>query len=120
MSLKSFYYLLTATQEELLQLIDDLNQDNTVDGILVQLPLPKGLDEQEVIARINPAKDVDGFHPVNVGKLYIGLDTFLPCTPAGIMEMLKEINYDISGKKAVVLGRSNICWKTYRSIIITI
>ncbi|NLM25056.1 MAG: bifunctional methylenetetrahydrofolate dehydrogenase/methenyltetrahydrofolate cyclohydrolase FolD [Firmicutes bacterium] len=115
---KEFLLPATATQEELLQLIDDLNQDNTVDGILVQLPLPKGLDEQEVIARINPAKDVDGFHPVNVGKLYIGLDTFLPCTPAGIMEMLKEINYDISGKKAVVLGRSNIVGKPIAQLLL--
>lgn len=118
--IESRVYLLAenTTQSELLQLIDQLNQDEQVDGILVQLPLPQSLDEQEVIARINPAKDVDGFHPINVGKLYTGLDTFLPCTPAGIMEMLKAIDYDLAGKKAVILGRSNIVGKPIAQLLL--
>lgn len=113
-------YLLpdTTSQEQLLKVIDDLNEDPSVHGILVQLPLPQGLDEQEVINRINPLKDIDGFHPVNVGKLYIGLDTYVPCTPAGVIEMLQQMNYDISGKKAVVLGRSNIVGKPVAQLLL--
>ena len=83
------------TQEELLNIVRKLNEDDTVNGILVQLPLPKHIDESEILLAINSTKDVDGFHPVNVGKMVIGEDTFLPCTPAGIIEMLKRSDIDI-------------------------
>ena len=99
------------TQEELLNIVRELNEDDTVNGILVQLPLPKHIDESEVLLAINSTKDVDGFHPVNVGKMVIGEDTFLPCTPAGIIEMLKRSDIDIEGKECVVMGRSNIVGK---------
>ncbi|MCR5846812.1 MAG: bifunctional methylenetetrahydrofolate dehydrogenase/methenyltetrahydrofolate cyclohydrolase FolD [Lachnospiraceae bacterium] len=100
-----------STQEELLKLIDDLNNDEKVDGILVQLPLPMHFDEDEVIRRINPDKDVDGFHPINVGRLSIGEKGFVSCTPAGIIELLKRSNVEIEGKECVVIGRSNIVGK---------
>ena len=99
------------TQEELLNIVRDLNEDDTVNGILVQLPIPKHIDESEILLAINSTKDVDGFHPVNVGKMVIGEDTFLPCTPAGIIEMLKRSDIDIEGKECVVIGRSNIVGK---------
>lgn len=99
------------TQEELLKLIHELNNDKTVNGILCQLPLPKGLDEKTVIDAISPEKDVDAFHPINVGKITIGEYDFLPCTPAGIMEMLSYYDIDVSGKNCVVIGRSNIVGK---------
>jgi methylenetetrahydrofolate dehydrogenase (NADP+)/methenyltetrahydrofolate cyclohydrolase len=99
------------TQEELNALIDKLNEDNAVHGILVQLPLPKHLDEEEIILRIKPEKDVDAFHPYNVGRITIGNPKFLPCTPAGIMELLHRSNIEISGKECVVIGRSNIVGK---------
>ena len=99
------------TQEELLALIQQLNQDQNVDGILCQLPLPKHLDEEAVINAIVPDKDVDCFHPFNVGRMVIGEPVFLPCTPAGVMEMLKEYEIPIGGKRCVVLGRSNIVGK---------
>ena len=106
-------YLLpeATTQDELLALVNKLNNDKTVNGILCQLPLPKGLDEKAVIAAINPEKDVDAFHPVNVGKIMIGDYDFLPCTPAGVMEMLSFYNIDVCGKECVVIGRSNIVGK---------
>ena len=109
----SFPYKLPAetTQEELLALIAQLNANDEVDGILVQLPLPGHLDEREVINAIDPDKDVDCFHPVNVGKMSIGEPAFLPCTPAGCMEMLKEYGIEVRGKRCVVLGRSNIVGK---------
>ena len=109
----SFPYKLPAetTQQELLDLIAELNEKEEVDGILVQLPLPEHMDEQEVIRAIAPDKDVDCFHPVNVGKMVIGQPAFLPCTPAGCMEMLKEYGIDPRGKHCVVLGRSNIVGK---------
>ena len=100
-----------STQEELLKIIDDLNNDSKVDGILVQLPLPKHFDEDEVIRRINPDKDVDGFHPINVGRLSIGEKGFVSCTPAGIIELLKRSNVEIEGKECVIIGRSNIVGK---------
>ena len=100
-----------STQEELLKIIDDLNNDPKVDGILVQLPLPKHFDEDEVIRRINPDKDVDGFHPINVGRLSIGEKGFVSCTPAGIIELLKRSNVEIEGKECVIIGRSNIVGK---------
>ncbi|XPV76025.1 MAG: bifunctional methylenetetrahydrofolate dehydrogenase/methenyltetrahydrofolate cyclohydrolase FolD [Desulfovibrio sp.] len=98
-------------QEELEELIQTLNNDESVDGILLQLPLPKGLDSQRCLELISPAKDVDGFHPVNVGKLTLGLDGFRSCTPAGIMTLLERYDLSPAGKKAVVIGRSNIVGK---------
>ena len=99
------------TEEELLKVVNDLNEDKAVNGILVQLPLPKHIDESKVLLAIDSNKDVDGFHPVNVGKMVIGEETFLPCTPAGIIEMLKRTDVEISGKDCVVIGRSNIVGK---------
>jgi len=99
------------TTEELLELINTLNKEKTVNGILCQLPLPKQIDEQTVIRAISPDKDVDAFHPENVGKIMIGDYDFLPCTPAGIMEMLSYYDIDVSGKSCVVIGRSNIVGK---------
>ncbi len=98
-------------QEDLLALVGELNCREDMDGILVQLPLPRGLDERAVLLAINPAKDVDCFHPYNVGQLTIGEPVFQPCTPGGVMEMLKEYHIDPAGKKCVVLGRSNIVGK---------
>lgn len=99
------------TQAELLNLVAELNGRDDIDGILVQLPLPKGLDEKQVLLAIDPDKDVDCFHPFNVGQLAIGEPVFLPCTPGGVMEMLKEYGIDPAGKRCVVLGRSNIVGK---------
>lgn len=99
------------TEEELLNVVKKLNEDKNVNGILVQLPLPKHIDESKVLLTIDSTKDVDGFHPVNVGKMVIGEDTFLPCTPAGIIEMIKRTDIDIEGKECVVIGRSNIVGK---------
>ena len=107
-----------ATQDELLKLIDELNNDSKVDGILCQLPLPSHIDEQAVINAINPRKDVDAFHPFNVGHIMIGDYTFLPCTPAGIMEMLKYYNISVAGKKCVVIGRSNIVGKPMAMLLL--
>lgn len=99
------------SEEDFLKELDKLNNDNNVHGILVQLPLPKHIDEAKVIRAMNPLKDVDGFHPLNAGKLLIGEDTYIPCTPFGIIRTLEEYNIDITGKNAVVLGRSNIVGK---------
>ena len=99
------------TQEELLNLVKDLNERDDVNGILVQLPLPKHIDEEKVLNRINPLKDVDGFHPQNVGSLCIGKEGFVSCTPAGIIQLLKRSNIEIAGKECVVIGRSNIVGK---------
>ena len=101
----------STTEEELLSLIDKLNADKTVHGILVQLPLPKHINEEKVLLAINPEKDVDGFHPVNVGNMVIGKKAFLPCTPHGIIVLLKKMGIETSGKHAVVIGRSNIVGK---------
>ena len=101
----------TITQEELLTIIDELNHNDMVNGILVQLPLPKHIDEEAVIQAIAPKKDVDGFHPETVGNMCIGSKGFLPCTPAGVIQLLKRSNIDISGKECVVVGRSNIVGK---------
>ena len=111
--IKSFSYELPTetSEDELLGLIDTLNADTTVHGTLVQLPLPAHLDEQKVILRIAPSKDVDGFHPQNVGALSIGLKGFVSCTPAGVIELLKRYNIAIAGKNCVVVGRSNIVGK---------
>ena len=118
--LLSFEHKLPAetTQTELLALIDRLNRDEAVDGILVQLPLPKGLDEDQVLNAIRPDKDVDCFHPFNVGRLVIGDPVFLPCTPAGVMEMLKEYDIPVAGKHCVVLGRSNIVGKPMGALLL--
>lgn len=101
----------STTEEELLKLIDQLNKDDSVHGILVQLPLPKHINEDKVIMAIDPSKDVDGFHPVSVGNLMIGRPGFLPCTPHGIIVMLQKAGIETSGKHAVVIGRSNIVGK---------
>lgn len=108
----------TTTQNELLSLIDVLNKDDSIHGILVQLPLPKHIDTNEVLRRIVPNKDVDGFHAVNVGKLHSGLKGFVPCTPLGIMVLLKEYNIDVSGLNAVVIGRSNIVGKPMGALLL--
>lgn len=99
------------TEAELLTVIDQYNQNPEFHGILVQPPLPDHISEKAVIERISPDKDVDGFHPLNVGKMPLGEDTFLPCTPHGIVELLKKTNVDLSGKEVVVVGRSNIVGK---------
>ncbi len=106
------------TQAELLALIDELNNDSKVNGILCQLPLPSHIDEQAVINNINPEKDVDAFHPFNVGHIMIGDYTYLPCTPAGIMEILKFYNISVAGKKCVVIGRSNIVGKPMAMLLL--
>lgn len=106
------------TQEELLALIEELNQDPKIHGILVQLPLPDGLDEEIVINAISPKKDVDGFHPINVGNLHIGQEGFVPCTPAGVVELVKRTGVSIAGKNVVVLGRSNIVGKPVASLFL--
>ena len=105
-------------QEELLKMIDKLNKDPKIDGILVQLPLPKHINETEILIAIDPQKDVDGFHPVNVGKLMIGEADFLPCTPAGIQQLLIRSGTQIEGAEVVVLGRSNIVGKPIANILI--
>ena len=107
----SYHMEENTTEEELLDLIDKLNKDDNVRGILVQLPLPKTISEDKVLMAISPAKDVDGFHPMNVGNLCIGRKGFLSCTPAGVIELLKRYNIDIAGKECVVVGRSNIVGK---------
>lgn len=106
------------TEEELLAHIHELNQDPTIDGILVQLPLPKQISEQAVIEAISPEKDVDGFHPISIGKMMTGEKTFLPCTPHGIIELLKASNVEIAGKHAVVVGRSNIVGKPVGQLLL--
>lgn len=106
------------SENELLNLIDRLNKDKTINGILVQLPLPKHIDEEKILLAISPDKDVDGFHPYNVGSMMIGKDTFLPCTPAGIIQLLKRSNVEIQGKNCVVIGRSNIVGKPVSQLLL--
>ncbi len=108
----------TSTQQELLELIGELNCREDIDGILVQLPLPRGFCEEEVLLAIDPGKDVDCFHPYNVGKLTIGQPVFQPCTPGGVMELLKEYHIDPTGKRCVVLGRSNIVGKPMAMLLL--
>ncbi len=108
----------TTTEKELLDLIDELNGRKDINGILVQLPLPKGMDEDKVTDAISPLKDVDGFHPVNVGKLSIGKRGFVSCTPAGVIELLKRSGVEISGKECVVIGRSNIVGKPMSMLLL--
>lgn len=111
--IRSDVYTLPAetSEDELLALIAKLNADAAVNGILVQLPLPKHLDEEKVLLAIDPAKDVDAFHPVNVGKIMIGSFTLAPCTPAGVMELLRHYHIPVAGKHCVIIGRSNIVGK---------
>ena len=99
------------SEDELLQLVEQLNNDVRIDGILVQLPLPKHIDENKILEAISPRKDVDGFHPYNVGRLVTGNPLFQPCTPYGVMKMFEHIGYDLTGKQVVVVGRSNIVGK---------
>lgn len=106
------------SQNELLSIIDELNNDSSIHGILVQHPLPKGLDEDEIFERISPCKDVDGFHPVNVGLLSLGKDCFVPCTPKGILAILNYYDIKTSGKKVVVIGRSNIVGKPMANLLL--
>lgn len=120
LGMASFKYALpeNTTENELLELINKLNNDSSVNGILCQLPLPRHLNEELIINSIIPEKDVDAFHPQNVGKIMIGNYDFLPCTPAGIMEMLKYENIDVTGKECVVLGRSNIVGKPMAMLLL--
>ncbi len=106
------------TQKELLKIVEELNNREDVDGILVQLPLPKQIEESAVLERINPEKDVDGFHPVNVGRLSQGQSALAPCTPAGVIEILKRSNIEIAGKHAVIVGRSNIVGKPMAMLLL--
>lgn len=106
------------TQEELLGLIDELNHNPHIDGILCQLPVPKHINEQAIIDAISPEKDVDAFHPINVGKIMVGNFDFLPCTPAGVMQLLEEYNIDPNGKNCVVIGRSNIVGKPMAMLLL--
>ncbi len=106
------------SQAELLKIVDELNTRDDVDGILVQLPLPKQIDENAVLQRINPEKDVDGFHPVNAGKLFQGQKSLVPCTPAGVIEILKRSDIKIAGKHAVIVGRSNIVGKPMAMLLL--
>ena len=117
---KSYEHILPAStsQQELLDLVNDLNNDPSVHGILCQLPLPKHLSEQDIIHAIDPKKDVDAFHPVNVGKIMIGSYDFLPCTPAGVMELIHSTGISVGGKKCVVIGRSNIVGKPMAMLLL--
>lgn len=115
---KSFHYSSAMTEAELINLISDLNYDESVHGILVQLPLPEHINEANIITTIDPKKDVDAFHPYNVGCLMSGEVSFLPCTPAGIMELLKRSNISVSGKECVVVGRSNIVGKPIAHLLL--
>ena len=116
----SYEYALPAetTEQELLELVDKLNNDDKVDGILVQLPVPKHINDKVVIDNIRPDKDVDAFHPVNVGKIMIGDYSFLPCTPAGVMELIASTGTEIAGKECVVIGRSNIVGKPQAMLLL--
>lgn len=108
----------TVSEEKLLEVVEELNTDDTIHGILVQLPLPKHISEEKVIDTISYDKDVDGFHPVNVGNLFIGKDSFVPCTPAGIIELIKSTGTQIEGKRAAVIGRSNIVGKPVAQLLL--
>lgn len=118
--IKSYEYALPeeTTEEQLLELVDTLNSDKNINGILVQLPLPKQINEEKIIERISPEKDVDAFHAVNVGKIMIGNYAFLPCTPAGVMELIHSTGTEVSGKECVVIGRSNIVGKPMAMLLL--
>lgn len=115
---KSYELPEETTEEELVSLVEELNNDTEVNGILVQLPLPAHINEDTIIRTISPDKDVDGFHPVSVGKLWIGEKGFLSCTPAGIIQLLKRSNIEISGKECVIIGRSNIVGKPMAALLL--
>ena len=119
LGIKNFDYPLprTTSEAELIQLIDTLNNDKSVHGILIQLPLPKGVSPNNVIEAVSPKKDVDGFHPQNLGHLFSGRPTIVPCTPAGILELIRSTGIQITGKTAVVLGRSNIVGKPIAALL---
>lgn len=106
------------SHEDLLSLVRDLNSNDDIDGILVQLPLPPQIDEREILEAIDPSKDVDGFHPINVGKLSLGYPSLVPCTPAGVIEILKRSGIEIEGKHAVIVGRSNIVGKPLAMLLL--
>lgn len=118
--IRSLKYTLEANTSEsaLIDLVQSLNENDEVDGILVQLPLPKHIDENKILEKISCEKDVDGFHAVNVGRLVSGLDGFVPCTPCGIMRLFKEYGIEVSGKNAVVIGRSNIVGKPMANLLL--
>lgn len=118
--IKSYEYALPeeTTEEQLLELVDALNSDSKINGILVQLPLPKQINEEKIIEKISPLKDVDAFHAVNVGKIMIGNYSFLPCTPAGVMELIHSTGTDVCGKNCVVIGRSNIVGKPMAMLLL--
>lgn len=118
--IKSYEYALPeeTTEEQLLELVDTLNADSKINGILVQLPLPKQINEEKIIEHISPLKDVDAFHAVNVGKIMIGNYAFLPCTPAGVMELIHSTGVDVCGKNCVVIGRSNIVGKPMAMLLL--
>lgn len=120
LGIQSFEFLLpkTASESELMGVIDACNENPEVNGILLQMPLPKGFDEQKMLDRISPDKDVDGFHPVNVGKLLIGLETFKSCTPYGVARLLQAYNIETEGKHVVIIGRSNIVGKPMAAILV--
>lgn len=120
LGIKSFEFLLDENidEKELLELIRRLNDDNNVNGILVQLPLPRHINEERVLLEINPSKDVDAFHPFNVGRIMTGNPGFLPCTPAGVMELIKESGVDPAGKECVIVGRSNIVGKPQAMLLL--
>lgn len=118
--IESFEFTLPedATEQQLLELVYKLNSDKQVNGILVQLPLPKHINEENIINAINPSKDVDAFHPANVGRIMTGNPIFLPCTPAGVMELIHESGIDVKGKECVVVGRSNIVGKPQAMLLL--
>lgn len=118
--IESFEFTLPedATEQQLLELVYKLNPDKQVNGILVQLPLPKHINEENIINAINPSKDVDAFHPANVGRIMTGNPIFLPCTPAGVMELIHESGIDVKGKECVVVGRSNIVGKPQAMLLL--
>lgn len=120
LGIRSFEHILPAdtTEEALIELIGTLNEDSNVDGILVQLPLPKGLNSDKILDLISPDKDVDGFHPENVGKLLLGLDTFRSCTPYGVCKILDYYDIDTTGKHVVIVGRSNIVGKPLAAMLV--
>lgn len=108
----------TVSEAELLEILDALNEDDAVDGILVQLPLPRHIDTRRVLEAVSPAKDVDGFHPINIGRLTIGQDALVPCTPAGVMEMLRRSGIEVRGKDCVMVGRSDIVGKPMSTLLL--
>lgn len=115
---KLFTFDAHLSEQELIATIDSLNDDPSIDGILVQLPLPAQINESNVLAAISPAKDVDGFHPISIGKMMLGQDTFLPCTPYGVMKLLEHSDVELSGKHAVVVGRSHIVGKPMGQLLL--